>query len=203
MTRTKPSERARKRVLDDSEVRDLWKALDQAEGLPAPYAHVVRFLLLTACRRGEAAELHAREIDGDVWTIPGERYKNKSDHVVPLSAAARAIIGNGGPGYIFSIDDGKTPINSFSRAKVAIDAEINKIRKAAGRPPMPAWVFHDLRRTARSFMSRAGVRSDHAERALGHTIGGVVGVYDRHEYLSEKRDAFAKLAAIINDIRGA
>lgn len=60
--------------------------------------------------------------------------------------------------------------------------------------------MHDLRRTARSLMSRAGVNSDYAERCLGHVIGGVRGTYDRHEYHAEKQLAFEKLAAQIERI---
>ena len=62
------------------------------------------------------------------------------------------------------------------------------------------WVVHDLRRTARSLMSRAGVPSDHAERCLGHVMPGVRGTYDRHEYYEEKRSAFEALAAQIDRI---
>src|SRR5439155_9700414 len=62
------------------------------------------------------------------------------------------------------------------------------------------WRLHDLRRTARSLMSRAGVNSDHAERCLGHVIGGVRGVYDRHEFHAEKKHAFEALAAQIERI---
>jgi integrase len=60
--------------------------------------------------------------------------------------------------------------------------------------------LHDLRRTARSLMSRAGVPTDHAERCLGHVIGGVRGVYDRHEYHREKAEAYEALAGIIERI---
>jgi hypothetical protein len=49
-------------------------------------------------------------------------------------------------------------------------------------------------------MSRAGVNADHAERCLGHVIGGVRGVYDRHEYHAEKRAAYEALAALIERI---
>jgi integrase len=59
------------------------------------------------------------------------------------------------------------------------------------------WTLHDLRRTARSLMSRAGVPSDHAERCLGHVIGGVRGVYDRHAYRDEMAVAYERLAALI------
>jgi integrase len=59
------------------------------------------------------------------------------------------------------------------------------------------WRLHDLRRTARSLMSRAGISSEISERVLGHAIPGVAGVYDRHSYVPEKRDAVQKLAAEI------
>src|SRR5262249_25521821 len=70
-------------------------------------------------------------------------------------------------------------------------------RKATRSKPMPAWVLHDLRRTARSLMSRAGVPADHAERVLGHVIPGVRGVYDRHSYADEKREALSRLAGLL------
>jgi hypothetical protein len=65
---------------------------------------------------------------------------------------------------------------------------------------MPDWTIHDLRRTARSLMSRAGVRPDIAERAMGHAITGVEGFYDRHTYTDEKADALARLAGQIEQI---
>ena len=62
------------------------------------------------------------------------------------------------------------------------------------------WTLHDLRRTARSLMSRAGVQGDHAEQCLGHIIPGVRGVYDRHEYRREKAEAYEALALLIERI---
>jgi integrase len=62
------------------------------------------------------------------------------------------------------------------------------------------WVVHDLRRTARSLMARAGVRPDIAERTLGHVIQGVEGTYDRHSYTDEKGKALAALAALVERI---
>jgi integrase len=65
---------------------------------------------------------------------------------------------------------------------------------------MPRWTLHDLRRTPRSLMSRAGVRPDISERVLGHAITGVEGIYDRHRYDAEKADALHKLAALVDSI---
>ena len=65
---------------------------------------------------------------------------------------------------------------------------------------MPRWTLHDLRRTARSLMSRAGVSRDHAERVLGHRIAGVEGTYDRHSYVDEKAAVLDMLAKLIDQI---
>jgi integrase len=206
MARTKPKARARKRVLADDEIRDVWAALDSAPDLPEPYARYVRAILLTATRRNEAAGMHSTEFEGDNWTIPGERYKTKLDHVVPLTDAVKALIGgkpkgvDGNSWFVFSTTQGAKAFSGFSKAKRALDAEIAKRRKAEERDPMSNWTLHDLRRTARSLMSRAKVPADYAERVLGHVIGGVRETYDRYEYLDEKRAALTALAALVDRI---
>jgi integrase len=102
--------------------------------------------------------------------------------------------------FIFSTTGGEKPISGYSKMKLAIDKAIADLRKQEGRDPMPPWRLHDLRRTARTRMSRAGVEPDHAERCLGHIIGGVRGVYDRHEFAEEKRAAFTKLGELVERI---
>ena len=62
------------------------------------------------------------------------------------------------------------------------------------------WQLRDLRRTARTLMSRAGISTEIAERALGHVMTLVRGTYDRHDYLAEKRDAFEQLATLVERI---
>jgi integrase len=91
--------------------------------------------------------------------------------------------------YVFA-GRGGSHFNGFSKAKAAFD------RKA----PIALWQLHDLRRTAKSLMARAGVRPDISERVLGHVIQGVEGVYDRYEYKPEKADALRRLAALIETI---
>ena len=205
MARTKPKARARKRILTDDEIRDVWKALDTAD-VPACYPAYVRALLLTATRRNEAAGMNSIELQGDLWTIPGERYKTKLDHVVPLTTQAKALIGGkpegfkGNAWFVFSSTGGAKAFSGYSKAKKELDKEIAKRRQAEDREPMPRWTLHDLRRTARSLMSRAKVPTDHAERVLGHVIGGVRETYDRYEYLDEKRDALEQLARLVDFI---
>jgi integrase len=188
MAKTKPKERERDRVLNDAELRALWAATAAPGDV---FGGFCRFLLLTATRRTEAARMRCSEVTGGDWTLPAARNKIKVDFVIPLSPAAqKAMPKRNRSAFIFSTDGGETPISGFSKFK-------RKLDKASG---VTGWTLHDLRRTARSLMSRAGVPSDHAERALGHTIGGVRRTYDRHKFYEEKKRAFEMLAVEINRI---
>ena len=201
MARTKPSQRRRQRTLTDAELRAVWRA---AKASQSAFGYLVLFLLLTATRRNEAAHMRRGEVSGDEWTIPQERYKTGLELVIPLSDAAQAVLAAmpkiGKVGLVFTTD-GKHPLGGFSKFKRAFDARVLAIlRERDPEATLPRWTLHDLRRTARSLMSRAGVPADHAERCLGHVIGGVRGTYDRHEFLAEKRHAFAALAALVERI---
>jgi hypothetical protein len=202
MAKTKPKERARERVLSDDEVRAVWRA---ATTFPGPYGHLVKFILLTATRRREAANMRRQEVTGSGWLIPAARHKSKSEFLLPLSKDAQAVLAEipviGHRGWVFTTD-GERPIAGFSKFKRQFDEHVlsNRIEQDTDAKPFARWTTHDLRRTARSLMSRAGVSPDHAERALGHVIGGVRGTYDRHAFELEKAQAFEALATTVASI---
>ena len=192
-------QRARDRVLDDQEIRDLWATLDTmaatVRGRHAGYHKAVKVMLLTGQRCGNVAKMAAEQIKGDQWIIPKEQFKTGVEQVVPLTPAIKALLVRDGlegkRNYVLTFDD-----QSARRIKGELDA----YRKQHGRPPMPDWRIHDLRRTARSLMSRAGVRPDVADRVLGHAVPGMRATYDRHSYWPEKLDALERLAALLDDI---
>jgi hypothetical protein len=192
MRRTKPRERARARILNDDELRRVWIAATEMSD--EPFGALVRFLLLTAGRRNECARMERPELDGNgTWVLPAARNKTKQELVRPLSGAAQSVLASlprvhNSP-YVFT-NTGRTPIGNFDKPKHRLDAQCG----------VSDWTLHDLRRTARSLMSRAGVNADVAERCLGHVIGGVRGVYDRHEYRHEMLHAYERLAALIENI---
>jgi integrase len=189
MGRIRASEHARERTLEDGELVALWRA---AEADTGPFGPYVRFLLLTAVRRTEAVRMTWDEMDatGD-WIIPAARMKGGKEHVVPLSAAARALldgIPRIGP-YVFTVN-GKVPAAGYGWRKARLDA-------VSG---VTNYRLHDLRRTSRSLMSRAGVADEHAEQVLAHKLPGVLGVYNRYAYHKEKKRALEALAAQIERI---
>jgi integrase len=189
MGRINVKERARSRTFNDDELRAVWKAATAEKG---PFPALVRFLLLTGARRQEAAAMPWAELDGaGNWLLPTARNKAKFDLMRPLSKAARMIIAEQPRINEFVFTAGRRPLNGgISMLKANFD-------KACG---VSDWVVHDLRRTARSLMSRAGVNADHAERCLGHALPGIRGTYDKYEYATEKLHAYEMLAALIERI---
>jgi integrase len=189
MSRTTASDHRRKRLLDDDEIRRVWEA---AGATPGAFGYYVKFLLLTGCRRDEAAAMRWSEISDIVWTLPAARNKVKQDLSRPLSAAALDVLAAvpriHGSDFVFSYDGGR--LGGIGRRKIEFD-------KACG---VSDWVLHDLRRTARSLMSRAGVPSEHAERCLGYLQPSIQQTYDRHKYIAEMALAYEKLSTLINQI---
>jgi len=200
MNRTKPSQRARRRFLDEAEVRDVWRSLDAAK-VPAAFKNLVRVLLLTGQRRKEVSGMSWPEVERDVWLIPATRRRKGGENTVPLTKMVREHLATPkASGFLFSTTNGQKAFSGFGKCKIVLDDAIAELRQSEGRPPMPHWTLHDLRRTARSLMSRAGVDADHAERVLGHVVPGARGVYDRYSYLEEKRDALERLATLVERI---
>jgi integrase len=187
----KYKDHARSRTLSDLELRAVWRATDEV----GVYGLLIKFLVLTSARLGEAAALTWDEIGEDgIWELPASRNKAKVPLARPLPAAVfREVLDKVprvGP-YVFT--NGERAFSDFSRWKKRLDAAIGD---GISKP----WVVHDLRRTASSLMARAGVNPDHRERVLGHVIGGVAGVYNRHDYHAEKARALEALAALIERI---
>lgn len=189
-------EAARDRVLSDDELRALWAA---TAGTGAPRSDAVawgalfRLLLLTAQREGEVAGMRWSEIDLETkeWTIPAARSKNGKPHTVHLSAIATEALETvprvEGRDLVFS-GNGTTPASGFSRAKRQLDGAM----AAALGAPAADWTFHDLRRTAATGMARLGIAPHVADRVLNHTQGtirGVAAIYNRFEYIDERRAA--------------
>ena len=188
MGRHGTAQHARSRMLNDEELGRVWRTAADAGAFGA----MLRFLLLTGARRGEAGGITWDEVEDGVWSLPPSRNKTGQPLVRPLSKAARAVVDAQphivGVPYVFTA--GQRPLTSISRMKKQFDAQCG----------VTGWTVHDVRRTARSLLSRAGISVDVAERCLGHVIGGVRGTYDRHQYQAEMLHAYEALASVIQRI---
>ena len=189
---------ARERVLTPEELAAVWYA---AERLRHPFGPVVVLLLLTGQRRGEAGSIRAEDVDLErgIWTIPSGIAKNKRTHLVHLAPIAvdllrEAFERDKTGDFLFG---GKTAPSGWSKAKRRLDALIGD----AVREP---WTLHDLRRSAATGMASLGIPVPVIESVLNHksgTFAGIVGVYQRHEYLAERKEALALWADHLGTIR--
>lgn len=194
-----PPPSARERVLTDAELVAVWKAADRE----APKLRAfVRLLILTAARELEVADMSAGEVDRDTgrWTIPGNRTKNGTPYTVPLAGLALAELVTVWPndepeaGHLLLGRSAGTGFRGFSKLKARLDVA----SKVEG------WRFHDLRRTARTGMTRLGVPRDHAEAAINHLSGRskLERTYDRHDYAPEVIAALARWQGHVSGLLG-
>ena len=179
---------ARKRVLSDAELKRVWNGLDDGR-----YGAIVKLLVLTGLRREEIGGLRWDEIDLDreLIHLPAERCKNKRPHDQPLSSAARAIIA----ALPREGDRVFAAFGSWGRAKERLDRKL-------GNDVAP-WRLHDLRRLVSTTMhDKLGIQPHIVEHILGHVghQGGTAGVYNKADYLDERRRALEKWADHVEGI---
>lgn len=205
----KAKEQDRERVLADAELVEVWRA---ADAIGQPFGPFIKLLALTLQRRDEVAGMRWEELDlqAKVWALPGKRAKNAKPHLVPLPALAVQILESvpklevkpGEPSPFVFTTTGTTPVSGYSRAKNALDRLMLEARQKCaaerGEDPEQAkaledWRFHDLRRTGATGLARMRVPKEIRERVLNHVEGrqqkGVAEIYDRYQYLDEKRSA--------------
>jgi integrase len=187
---------ARDRVLNDQE---LAQVILTARKMDGPYGGIVELLAITGQRREEVAGMRWDELDlaRRIWTLPKSRTKNAKEHIVHLSEQSINVLmwaDKRGP-FVFSVL-GTKPYNEFSRSKRHLD-------NLSG---VTGWRLHDLRRTCVSGMAKLGVAPHVADKVLNHqagTISGVAAVYQRHEFMSERRQALdlwgSHIAKLLNE----
>jgi integrase len=185
-------ERQRDRVLSDKEIISFWNVTAND-----PAGPMLRTLLLTGQRRGEVSGMRRSEIDetAHTWTLPAGRTKNRRAHIVPLSSQVWSIVEAmpriHGSDFVFAAMSDR---QGHGRIKKRLDGRMSAAEH---------WRVHDLRRTVATGLQRLGVRLEVTEAVLNHTSGsraGIVGVYQRHDWADEKRDALQRWADHIDTL---
>jgi integrase len=179
------SENEKDRNLSNSEICTFWKALDDIV-MREDIRRALKLILITAQRPGEVIGAHSSEFDGEWWTIPAHRAKNRSEHKVFLTQTAKELFNTPDDGFCFpryfSTKGDTTPkaidVNSLSK-------ELRRILPKLG---ITSFTPHDLRRTAATKIADIGHGYIVGE-ILNHTKPGSTKIYDRSDYKIEKQRA--------------
>ncbi|PQM29270.1 integrase [Sphingopyxis lindanitolerans] len=190
---TPPPVKPRDRWLSDEELGRIWMTAPNTHSCFGP---IIRLLIVTGQRREEVSSLRWEELNRKdlLWTLPGERAKNGEPNRIPLNELAVAILDEVAgstiwprSGRMFTTSRGGR-FTGYSKGKIKLDLLMSQ----DGREPLPDWRLHDLRRTLATGFQRLGVRFEVTEAVLNHVGGsraGVAGIYQRHDWKDEKREA--------------
>lgn len=161
-------EKPRTRTLTHNEIRKLWAS-------DSVHTPLLKFLLLTGQRIGEAQKALWLDIDHDRWTIPAENSKNNKPHWVPIVAASKKLLKSipSGRDHIFGI-----------RSTTGTQAWL---RRWCGREGInPSFTPHDLRRTLVTDLNELGVEPYIVEKLVNHSMSGVMAVYNKADYAEQR-----------------
>lgn len=190
---TPPAVKARDRWLSDQELARIWEHAPKTHHCFGP---IVRLLIVTGQRREEVSSLSWEELEQHerMWTLPGDRAKNGEPNRVPLNELAVAVLDavagkSTWPrrGKVFSTSTGGG-FTGYHKGKEKLDRMVAE----DGGDQIAPWRLHDLRRTLATGFQRLGVRFEVTEAVLNHVGGsraGVAGIYQRHDWKAEKREA--------------
>lgn len=181
-------ENDRDRVLNLGEIKSFWISCDK---MGYPWGPIFQLLLLTGARLKEISQASWSEISisDRILDLPGSRTKNERAHQIQLSVQTLKILLSlpkvEGQDFLFSTN-GKTPVSGFSKVKKRLDILCG----------VTNWRFHDLRRSFATHSSeKLSVSPVIVDKILNHRTGqvrGVTAVYQRGEYLAERREALQK-----------
>lgn len=197
----------RKRVLGADEIYHIWKKITPAGFGSDEIRRAIKLILITCQRPGEVISMHSDDIDGDWWTVPIERTKYKDEpHRVYLTPLAKKVIGEK-KGWIFESprkekDQPAKPMTENAISRVIsreLESADGKFRKKKYYG-LPEWTPHDLRRTGATNLAELGASNEVIDAILSHKVSGVVGVYNRYKYDTQKKDFLTLWSARLLDI---
>lgn len=197
-------EESRDRWLTRSELIALFEAMRTAKGWTVENGIVVKLLLILAVRRQEliGARVEEFDLDNAVWHLPAERTKTETAIDIPLPPAAlvaiRELIRLGESSHWLlparKMQSRMIPHIDLNTVGAALNKNIRPLLVKQGIEPFSV---HDFRRTARTHLEALGVDWRVSERCLNHKIKGVEGIYNRHDFFNERKEALEKWAALL------
>jgi len=193
--------KARDRTLSRSELVTLFAAMESTPSFGRENELAVTLLLLTCVRKNELLQAKWSEFDLDagVWHLPGARSKTDGAISIPLSGWAVECLKEAhtlacGSDFVFP----SRKAQNRQLPHVSENALLEALRRLeSNMPGVEHFTVHDLRRTARTQLAELGVAPHVAEKALNHSLGGILRVYDTHDYFVERKAALEQWSDLL------
>jgi integrase len=198
------TERPRDRALSTDELAQLFQKIRETDNFGGDNLLAMKLLLALCVRKGELFGARWEEFDldghtkaGPVWYLPASRTKTGEPLNVPLVPTViewlkvLQVVGAGSE-YVFP----KRRRDHRDRVPHVGPDTLN-VAMTRVEHRLPHFTLHDLRRTARTHLAALGIRSEVAERCLGHKLRGIEGTYNRHDYFDERRAALEQWTKVI------
>lgn len=201
-------EKSRERALSEDELKQFFTtAKKHSDSFSRDNYLACLLLVCLGVRKSELCEAKWNEFDLEekIWNLPAQRSKTNVGFTVPLAPEVltwleelkvRAF----GSEYVFpSRRTSKKPHMGADTLNRAITKLFGHEAGKKKQPPnlmgdMPHFTVHDLRRTCRTLLAQQGTPGHVAERCLNHKLKGVEGIYNKHDYLDERKEALESLA---------
>ncbi|KMJ45250.1 integrase [Xenorhabdus khoisanae] len=184
------------RYLKDNEIGQLWQSLNTNMYLPY-YSNFLKILIVFGCRSQEARLSKWSEWDFDsmLWIVPKENSKTGAEIIRPIPAYMKPFLDelkhqNHMSDYLLGEIKNPETVSQCGR----------NICKRLGHDR--EWSLHDLRRTFATKMNDMGIAPHVVEQLLGHSLPGVMAIYNRSQYLPEKLDALNKWCERLDVLAG-
>ena len=198
-------ESSRSRALSLEELEIVFTAFREHHTQFARENYLAAALLVTlGARKGELIAARWDEFDTSkqLWHVPKERSKTGTAITIPLPNEAMGwlkelLIRSNGSEFVFP--KRRTSIRNGHISPDTLNAAIQKLFREE-KLEIPHFTVHDLRRTCRSLLASEKVPGHVAERCLNHKLKGVEGIYDRYDYLGERREALQKVSNKLSPI---
>ncbi|OWR38645.1 tyrosine-type recombinase/integrase [Escherichia coli] len=194
-------ETSRERWLTRQELVQFFEAMRMAKGFSRENELTLKLLLVTCVRKMELCAARWSEFDlaNGIWYLPGERTKTGDGIDIPLPKQAiewleeLRLLSCNSKWVLPARKQQHRMIPHIQESTLPV--ALAKVKHEM--PGVPNFTIHDLRRTARTHLEALGVNPIVAERCLNHRIKGVEGIYNRHQYLNERREALAMLGNLM------
>ena len=187
----------RDRVLSDNEVNTFMSWMPKS----VQAGRILKLILITGVRPGEAAGILKSEIAGNWWTIPKERTKTGIPHRVYLTKKAKEYLPEGNA---FTVS--RHSVGQGLRRATNPENRTTDIKKRGGQPcplPLQPFVPHDLRRTMATGLASMGFSDEVINALQGRAKLGIIGTYNLHTYDTERQKAAKawsrKIASIMSE----